>query len=270
MRGRIHIADAVKRDASLNRGLVSWWMALPDQQRGNVFRDLMGRNHGALISGPAWGGATGRPGGFGALFFDGTDDYVVNAAYSGEVGNPVTMSLWARPTGTSADQYVLYREEAGIAANMRVILLGFQDGFWNVFNGGYPTGTAADTQMTATAGVWQHVLYTSNGSTLQGYLNGVLQISVSANLDLSSGANTMRIGSPNGASNFYAGGLDDIRIWNRYSSASEAAAIYHDSRRGYPLTLNWVKSRVAFEQGAAPGGLSIPIAAYHYNHHLVA
>jgi hypothetical protein len=76
--GFIDTACPVDWAHPLNRGLVADWtiLPIPGWRGGLTLRDLVrgGRrpNDGTLTAGPTWGGAKGRPGGFGSLNTNGT------------------------------------------------------------------------------------------------------------------------------------------------------------------------------------------------------
>src|SRR5688572_20641043 len=76
----LNYGQAVNRAHPLNRGLVSWWMNLPQRGKGNTFFDIAGRNHGTLLNGPVWSGPP-HPGGWGSLSFI-TDDKVSVTTHS--------------------------------------------------------------------------------------------------------------------------------------------------------------------------------------------
>jgi len=254
MHGRLAFADAVNWDCSLARGLVSWWIALPDQQRGLYWRDLCGRNHGTLDSTmtPAadWRSALGRPGGWGCLDFDSVTNEVV---VSNRVTQfPCTIAAWVRLNTTPSvfhDNY--YSFDSGSNNGYRLSLdtsnrLCFTLG-----------GVAAYifTTLTATAGEWcfTAATVTGSGGTATGYLNTKSE---------SSAIGTM-IGSPNQVSfggitwgdDFGLNGqMDDVFAYDRALSASEVLALYNDSRRGHPEMLNWIRPTWYLDQAGGGGG----------------
>jgi hypothetical protein len=247
MRGTICIADAINWDSSLNRGLVSWLMALPDQQRGNVFRDLTMRNHGTLTGGPTWQGAIGRPGGFGSLSLDGSDDYADTSLPYTVFGSAFSIGCW------------LYRDGNPIAADTNDTLFSVGGnvyiprlGRWQNDYGGFQF-TAGEIPSD---GVWTHVFVTSTGASAgetKIYNNGVSTGNDAAGGSLNNG--NLRIGGQHtGTQRRYFGKLDDVRAYSRALSAAEVFAIYQDSRQGYPHTLNWRRSPLVFDMGGGGGG----------------
>jgi concanavalin A-like lectin/glucanase superfamily protein len=237
-------------DDDLNRGLVSWWLAGPDSPFWGTptLRDIVpkgnsrGGNHGTLTNGLVWQGALGRPGGWGCLSFDGSADYVdISATVS--FTPPLTLSFWARPASVTTAWYASDSPQ-GAASNGLACILGFQSGYWNIYRdsgggGAYPTGTATDSQMAASgAGLWDHVCWVWNGTTLQGYTQGQPRINVTASSWTSGAIPGRQIGRPYGAaSNLYQGEQDDLTFHNRALSAAEVALLYEDSRQGYPRRL---------------------------------
>src|SRR5215831_20671009 len=88
----LDVLQPADRSAPLNDGCSGWWMFLPGLSgAGTVWRDLLAPDHGTLtnMAQPAtstsgWGLTTLRPGGFGELRLDGSDDYV-------SFGNPTRL-----------------------------------------------------------------------------------------------------------------------------------------------------------------------------------
>lgn len=149
----------------------------------------------------------------GAYQFDGSNDYIT-ATVTGHNNNLVSIGAWIFiPLASQTNKYIIDHN------NVRSMLYGFQTDAFNIFNNGYPTGTASDTQMNATVGAWNHVVYTSDGSRVYGYLNGVNLVNVSGNLDGT--PTTMYLGSFTGISNFFNGTIDEVNIYDRLLSADE-------------------------------------------------
>jgi hypothetical protein len=274
MHGEVYTGEAVNWDASLNRGLVSWWLALPDQQRGNVFRDLCSRYHGTLTNGPTWGGSKGRPGAFGSLAFDATDDHIADIAYAPGSGG---LTIACRTFGLN--HAIQFRPFFGLS-NGGTTSLQFWSGsatpssqihFYGVAAGA-TTGSAAPS--TALTGDDIHVGTLDNiaGGTMRYYRNGV-ELANDASSGNLSAINTIHIGRGRVAAGTFAYlniTSPWFAIWNRELSASEVAVLNAEDRLGNPNRLNWVRRQYVFDAGGGGGGLSIPIAAYHYNHRLGA
>jgi hypothetical protein len=146
--------------------------------------------------------------------------------------NACTTSLWIRPDATLSNMYCLDQ-----GTNTRTILGGYQAGCFNIYNGGYPTGTAADTQIAYRGvGTWDHLAYGSDGAKVYGYLNGQLKVSPNANLNATPG--TLYLASSGSATNRASISFADVLIHSRLLSPSEIAALADPSN--YDLSVGGV------------------------------
>jgi hypothetical protein len=177
--------------------------------------------------------ATGKIGK--AQDFDGTDDLILlgtqGTDYDGFNGTTWTFSAWVNPDNISNDQYVAGGiKDGGVdpppgQRNIRAILLGFQDNYFNYFNQGkYPTNTAAHSQVAATAQTWQHLVLALSGTSYKAYKDGVEVVSLTATNGLHPHADkqidqyTLGAGRPGGT---YGKTLfDEVRV----SDVARAAA----------------------------------------------
>jgi hypothetical protein len=168
----IFLPDPVNKQDPLAQGLIGFWLGLLGLDGGKYLYDIVGNHHGVLTNGPKWVESS-RPGGYGAISFDGTDDYV-DISTSLVFDAPFTLAFWVRPTATNTGWYV--SDSSGVAGNNGLAcILGFQAGQWNIyrdsgFGGFYPTGTSTDSQMVAAgAGIWDFVVWTWDGARVLGY-----------------------------------------------------------------------------------------------------
>ena len=168
-----------------------------------------------------------------ALKFDGVDDYVELPASSTLIPNNQSFSvaLWAKPTRLSASnhRFITFANGAGLSAfnisytpASQSVAFGYRDsGGTNHLNGAIASSTV---------GTWFHVVVTYNGTSYLGYVNGILGTTTNNTIvTLSSdpaaiGANT------GGTTNFTAGLLDDVRVYNRVLSAQEIQQLYSMGR----------------------------------------
>ena len=188
---------------------------------GQGAKDWSREQHSTQVINATFSGTGGISGGGYAYNVYPDNRIIVSAGFNNAA---VTILFWGKPSNVNNLQYVTDGN------NKRSVILGFQNGNWNIFNGGYPTGTAADTQMAATAGVWQHVVYTSDGeSDLRGYVNGVEIINVSANLN-TSGMTSYWVGDEDSSGSSYVGSLDEVYIFERVMSNDEIKAMYQQAK----------------------------------------
>src|SRR5215471_4571503 len=88
--------------APLNRGLLGWWLVLPQRLGGSRWLDLVGRAAATLVTTLPSGSTSGwgpsrRLGGLGELRFDGTNGYADLGAPFPTLGSAYSWSLWYRP-----------------------------------------------------------------------------------------------------------------------------------------------------------------------------
>lgn len=121
------------------------------------------------------------------------------------------LSLWVNPDATGGPQYI-----SSYLSNKWSVLIGFQMGNFNFFP--YPTGTATDSEFSATSGVWQKIDIVVNGQFADTniFKNGV-EITNSPFTDGNdrSGSSTLALSSATiGAVNPYDGQMDEFRLKN--------------------------------------------------------
>lgn len=169
-----------------------------------------------------------------ATRFDSSADSF-NGSFIGLGNTKRTLSLWVNPDDITQNRY-LSTFNGGGKSNLTAMLLGFQSGQFNAFDEGYPTGSAVDTQMSATNSTWQHICYSWDGSRLKGYLNGSLVVDVADTLNPAT-PNFLSITPASGnGSNFYIGnlqyfgarnsGIEPNEIATEYANQSDPAAFY--------------------------------------------
>lgn len=245
--GIIDPSSPINWDDELNRGLISRWLALPDQQRGVFWRDLCKRNHGTLTSmtPAAWGGARGRPGGWGSLSFDGTDDYVDAGSPSSLnlSSSPVTYSAWVKTNAVnSVHHYIAGDYNSNGVMNSGAILLRST----NVFNLVWGDVSIVSGTTTPNTGQWYHVVGVREGSsgnwTGRIYVNGVQEASASTATNPHA-QQSFSIGRPGAYNGFYWNGLiDDACIYNRALSASDVRELYEDQMQFSPRTIRRLRT----------------------------
>jgi hypothetical protein len=245
----LNYGQLVNRACPLNRGLVSWWLTLPQRGKGNTFFDIAGANHGTLTNGPTWTGATGRPGGCGAILLDGTNDYVT--VTSGSLSNiftadRLTVSCWLKPTANPAQFDCLISH---------VTDSGWGNGWIFWFNSatdlrfavqGYDTNRAIGT---IPGNVWCHAIGTYDGTNVSIYINGVQGTDDPYAGAITAPVGDMEIGRGKGDSFNFNGAIDSVRVYDYALSASMAAALYREELATYPTTLNRVSPLTVFDVG---------------------
>lgn len=182
-----------------------------------------------------------------SLSFDGVDDYVQPGAPLPLAANDnFTYEAWVRPSVVDA----MYRGFLGAD----VVNVGRGPSMWVGPSGSLHTDSYSGTTRYDmlvnnffTANTWVHVAWVKNGTTYTVYKNGV-QVStrIAPSSLLLPNAN-FTIGK---LDNFFAGTLDEVRIWNTARTAQEITDNLSVSLNGNETGL---KAYYTFNQGAPAG-----------------
>jgi tetratricopeptide (TPR) repeat protein len=201
-------------------GLVGWWKF--DESEGTTAADSSGNgNNGTLHGNPRWQPSAGKVGG--ALEFDGVDDYVnCSNDASLDTAGKITLSLWVKTndSGNSEDNEWVSKGDHTYAIKHKSnnnIEFFIYDGDW------YTAWYAVDSSFN---GVWHHVAGTYDGSALKLYVDGMLQATTAHVGSIETGTNNLYLGENSEATGrFYAGAMDDVRIYNYALSESDIAGL---------------------------------------------
>jgi N,N-dimethylformamidase beta subunit-like, C-terminal/Concanavalin A-like lectin/glucanases superfamily/Bacterial Ig-like domain/Bacterial Ig domain/Calx-beta domain len=194
-----------------------------NETSGTTASDNSGTGNAGTVSGAAWtaGGKFG-----GALSFDGVNDWVTVAdSNSLDLTTAMTVEAWVRPATINGWETVLMKESAasygyGLYADNNGNDVGQprRPAAWMVQSGSY-FGAEGTSQLPVNT--WTHLAATYDGSTLRLYVNGTQAGSVnrSGSIDVTSGA--LRIGGNAIWGEFFAGLIDEVRVYGRALSATE-------------------------------------------------
>jgi hypothetical protein len=188
-------------------------------------RDSVTGTTGAMNGGASFAGA---PSLFGnatstALLLNGTSGYVaVPEAAQLEMSQALTVAFWVRsvasPTNNTGQRLVAKVYDWDIKLN-GVNPQFSANGQYAMMNYSLPLTT------------WTHLAFTFNNGAVAAYVNGQ-QVGFAANT-FTSGATLptnpygLYLGTDSSVSNFFAGGMSDVRIYNRALSSTDVSALYH-------------------------------------------
>jgi hypothetical protein len=206
-----------------------------NEASGTTAVDGSGNNNNGTIAGATR--VTGQTGFGGALQFNGSSS-IVNIAHSASLAltNGMTLEAWVNPSanaGTSVNdgwRTVIMKERS--TTGLAYGLYG-NDGDSNPSRpAGYIRNNGTDVEAAngpaVPIGVWTHLAVTYDGTTLRLYVNGVLRNSVAASGGIAASTAPLRIGGNTVFSvpgtEYFAGLIDEVRIYNRALSAAEITA----------------------------------------------
>ena len=213
-------------------GLTHHWKF--DDTSGTNATDSSGNSHtGVLTNGPVWSPNEGINGG--ALFFDGTNDYVDVATPALPTGD-FTYSVWVNGTGDevtttfftarngSADEILLNTTGGNLGIGLNI-----QDGLSTIVGSTnnatlfFPTGWHLLT-LTRTGNLL--VFYMDAAPRMRAYTEGALNFST---CQLLIGVNSNATCNTSLADHFI-GLMDDFRIYSRGLTAQDVTKLYRDFR----------------------------------------
>ena len=192
---------------------------------GTILADWTGKGHTGTLSGAAWTPA-GRFGG--ALSFDGVNDWVTVAdAADLDLTTGLTLEAWVYPTvsGGGSWRNVLIKERTGGEVYNLYANADTNAPTAYVVTAGNP-GTALDARGTSALPLdsWSYVTLTYDNTTLRLYVNGVQAGSRAVAGPLLTSTGVLRLGGNSIWGEYFAGVLDEVRIYNRALTVSEIQA----------------------------------------------
>ena len=226
----------------LNRGLVSWWLAVPNRMGWKTFtwRDLCRRNNAVLTSGQMWGTSTGRSGSFGSLSLSGDTGIVASALGPSSV-TAALITAWIRPISLASYNGILETRTGG---HLLGLLLSGAAGnpltyTWEGLSDEYNAATG----LSLTLNRWHFVSMSVTPTAATVYLYGPSGFQSWTNTKTHN-AQTMAVewnfgyDSATPGSREWDGQVDDLRVYSRAFSEREIIDLCRNSLAGYPDTLN--------------------------------
>jgi hypothetical protein len=215
--GAVHIDDIRLSEGGGTPGLVAHWEF--EEGSGGMAPDSAGSNDAAVI-GATW--ATGQRGQ--ALWFDGRDDYVDCGADEALAPELMTLTFWVFAEESFRYQYLLGRA-VDLSPNQDYAFS--TDGEQRIefsFGESVFQSVAVKSVDALPLGEWVHIGATRDGATASLYLNGQLENSQAYAFSVTNKGQGLRIGSigtTDGWSGFFEGGIDEVRIYEQALSPEE-------------------------------------------------
>jgi hypothetical protein len=191
-----------------------------DEATGTAATDASGRGNNGTISG-ATRTTSGKIGA--ALTFDGVNDWVtVPDAASLDLTNRATLEAWVFPTSLGGLwRTALLKEQPGQLVYALYANNDVSRPSGHLFSGAdiFTNGTAA-----LALNAWSHLAMTWDGTTQRLWLNGVQVGSRAVGGTLPNSTGVLRFGGNNVWAEWFAGRLDEIRIYDRALTQTELQA----------------------------------------------
>jgi chitodextrinase len=189
-----------------------------DEATGDVVHDASGNANHGTVAGARFTSA-GKNGG--GLTFDGAGDLVtVPDAASLDLTTGMTLEAWVRPTALGASwRTAVFKERR----RGTVYSLYAHDGHTSVGQvdiGGEKNAVGPLLPVDA----WTHIAVTYNGSSLRFFVNGAQTSSVGVSGRIPKSSGPLRIGGNAVWTEWFAGTIDDVRVYNRALTAAELQA----------------------------------------------
>lgn len=223
----MNVADI---NGNLNSGLTGYW-ALNEGAGTSILNSAVVGGSTSLTGTPSW--VTGQVGS--ALDFDGIDD-TANVAYDAAFTSStmLTYSFWAKPdlndgygilgslNGENSSSYGrISIDNAGVQAGTPQMLITRNIG---------GTTTTRTVTFTYPVSTWFHYVYTYDGVSERVYINGSLSGEWAQTGTFASNTEFgLVLGRGHTVAQYYDGALDEVRMYNRALSATEAAQLYRYS-----------------------------------------
>jgi len=205
-----------------------------DEDEGDVVTDHSGNGHTGVVHNASWvrDGIAG-----GAMDFNGETDYISTTRALNK-DDDLTIAMWIYPYTTnqpSEGHRILYHQSPVPSSSQGYHGYGFYyNGARLAYDGGYPPSNG---QIDATSPVvenqWQFVVITRSRGYVVHYLNGIPNGTGIADTfeweekgDLATVAARVYHSAPH---QFYAGMIDDLRIYKGALSADEIMQLYKDT-----------------------------------------
>jgi hypothetical protein len=157
------------------------------------------------------------------LTFDGVNDWVTVAdSNSLDLTGAMTLEAWVNPSALgSVWRTVILKEQA-----TQLVY-----GLYASTDTGVPAGnvfTSSDLDIRApgplTANAWTHLATTYDGATLRLYVNGVQAASRALTGTIRTSTQPLRIGGNDIWGEWFAGRIDEVRVYNRALTANQIQA----------------------------------------------
>ena len=187
---------------------------------GTVWNDVSGNNYvGSLVNTPTFNSANR-----GSFTFNGTNQYTTTTysqpAYG--TGTSFTWNIWVNlPDSVNPNSPIIGNRTANSSGNWAKLTKVAFEYYTTIFAYVMPLN------------VWQNICFVKNGTTLTYYQNGNSVASTVSSVTQTS--QPFYIGGDNTASEYFAGSVANVQVYNRALSATEIAQNYNSLKSRFGL-----------------------------------
>jgi hypothetical protein len=217
---------------------------------GTAASDASGTGNSGVITGATWS-AAGKYGG--ALSFNGTSNWVtVNDAASLDLTTGMTLEAWVKPSALADWRTVLLKENgSGLVYALYASDAASRPSGW--------VRRSGDVNVTASSALplntWSHLAVTSDGANVRLFINGTQVATRASTGAIAVSASPLRIGGNAVWSEYFAGLIDEVRVYNRALTAAQIQTDMNTPVGGTPPPLTWTLSGAITP--AAQGGAAV-------------
>jgi len=211
----------------LANGPVGYWRL--GETSGSTAVDVMNNSHGTFY-GPNGGVSVSTDKALvndtdGAIAFDGFSGRVNVPHVPGFVlTNAASFEVWVKPDSVApaTERWILNKGSAATPTFYLAITSGFAVAGFNSTT----LGIVQITTSTVTAGSWQHLVMTYDGTTLILYRNGISVASGAAGGNIVATITGLSLGSKDANVGWYDGRLDEVALYNKVLTPVQVLADY--------------------------------------------
>jgi hypothetical protein len=210
-------SKTLTQGSSLENSLVGLWTFDGQDATDRIYDRSGNNNHGYVFNGATSSMKTiGKLGQ--ALDFDGANDYIETNSIT--FGSAFSFSFWFKDDGTAnGDDLVSW---SAFRFCNRTVSGG---DFELQCSPNSSPGAVTSTTVVFGDGEWHHAVFTATAGSQSLYIDGVLEDTGSAAMDTDNA--TVRLAGKDFDGETFNGKLDDVRVYNRVLTASEAKQLYN-------------------------------------------
>lgn len=166
-----------------------------------------------------------------ALNLDGSGDYInIVNSLSLNPDTALTIEAWIYPSDDN-QEFIVAKEYSSVGSYR--LFLDENGNLKFMING----NKSLTSSVSIPVNQWTHVAASSNGRIMQIFINGILDAEIQyAPFTIQSNTYNLRIGRSH-ANEYFAGSMDELRIWSVYKNETEISAWMNQSLTGAELGL---------------------------------